>query len=99
VVGGHPHVTQGADVYRGKPIIWSLGNFVFDGFELPAAKLGWLLRLSVDRQGIVAWDTLQARMDDAGTPTPESQVATPCGRRGVPGVQTCQPRPGAVQSP
>jgi Bacterial capsule synthesis protein PGA_cap len=99
VVGGHPHVTQGADVYRGKPIIWSLGNFVFDGFELPAAKLGWLLRLSVDRQGIVAWDTLQARMDDAGTPTPESQVATPCGRRGVPGVQTCQPHPGAVQSP
>ena len=99
VVGGHPHVTQGADTYRGKPIIWSLGNFVFDGFELPAAKLGWLLRLSVDRHGIVAWDTLQARMDEAGTPTPEPQVATPCGRRGLPRVGVCQPRPGAVQGP
>ena len=33
VLGGHPHVTQGADVYRGRPIIWSLGNFVFDGFS------------------------------------------------------------------
>ena len=99
VVGGHPHVTQGADTYRGKPIIWSLGNFVFDGFELPAAKLGWLLRLSVDRHGIVAWDTLQARMDEAGTPTPEPQVATPCGRRGLPRVGACQPRPGAVQGP
>jgi poly-gamma-glutamate capsule biosynthesis protein CapA/YwtB (metallophosphatase superfamily) len=33
VVGGHPHVTQGAETYKGKPIIYSLGNFVFDGFD------------------------------------------------------------------
>ena len=38
VVGGHPHVTQGAETYRGKPIIYSLGNFVFDGFDRPAEK-------------------------------------------------------------
>ncbi|MBU1448790.1 CapA family protein [Patescibacteria group bacterium] len=30
VVGGHPHWTQGISVYDGKPILWSLGNFVFD---------------------------------------------------------------------
>lgn len=41
VVGGHPHVTQGAEIYRGRPIIYSLGNFVFDGFDLPAAP-AWL---------------------------------------------------------
>ena len=28
VVGGHPHVTQGAEIYKGRPIIYSLGNFV-----------------------------------------------------------------------
>ncbi|MDB5920493.1 MAG: poly-gamma-glutamate biosynthesis protein, partial [Massilia sp.] len=33
VVGGHPHVTQDVEQYRGKPIIYSLGNFVFDGFS------------------------------------------------------------------
>jgi poly-gamma-glutamate capsule biosynthesis protein CapA/YwtB (metallophosphatase superfamily) len=35
VVGSHPHVTQGAEIYKGKPIIYSLGNFVFDGFDYP----------------------------------------------------------------
>lgn len=30
VVGGHPHWPQGVSSYEGKPIIWSLGNFVFD---------------------------------------------------------------------
>jgi len=81
VVGGHPHVTQGADTYRGKPIIWSLGNFVFDGFELPAAKVGWLLRMSVDQHGVLSWDTLEAHMDAAGTPHPKPGANSPCGHR------------------
>jgi poly-gamma-glutamate synthesis protein (capsule biosynthesis protein) len=89
VVGGHPHVTQGADVYKGRPIIWSLGNFVFDGFELPAAKVGWLLRISVDKRGVVEWDTLEAHMDEAGTPTPRPGARTPCGRRGGPAPGLC----------
>lgn len=70
VVGGHPHVTQGSEVYRGKPVIYSLGNFVFDGFELPAAKIGWLLRLTVDRGGVVDWSIVEARIDEEGTPHP-----------------------------
>jgi poly-gamma-glutamate capsule biosynthesis protein CapA/YwtB (metallophosphatase superfamily) len=89
VVGGHPHVTQGADHYRGRPIIWSLGNFVFDGFELPAAKVGWLLRLTVDKKGVVAWDTLAARMDESGTPTPLANARTPCGKRGEVAPSLC----------
>jgi poly-gamma-glutamate capsule biosynthesis protein CapA/YwtB (metallophosphatase superfamily) len=30
VVGAHPHVVQSHEVYRGKAIFYSLGNFVFD---------------------------------------------------------------------
>ena len=30
VVGHHPHVFQGVEVYRGRPILHSLGNFLFD---------------------------------------------------------------------
>ena len=30
VVGSHPHVTQDVMVYRGRPIIFSLGNLIFD---------------------------------------------------------------------
>lgn len=31
VLGAHPHVLQPAEVYKGKPIIYSLGNFVNPG--------------------------------------------------------------------
>lgn len=31
VVGYHPNVLQGAEVYKGRPIIYSLGNFIFGG--------------------------------------------------------------------
>ncbi len=70
VVGSHPHVTQGTETYRGKPIIYSLGNFVFDGFELPAAKIGWLLKMTVDRRGVRSWETVTAWIDEEGTPHP-----------------------------
>ena len=89
VVGGHAHVTQGAEVYKGRPIVYSLGNFVFDGFELPAARRGWLLRVTLDRGGVAAWDTLAAQIDDAGTPHPLPGAPMPCGRAGHNEVMTC----------
>jgi len=32
VIAHHPHVTQGFEIYKGKLIAYSLGNFVFDQF-------------------------------------------------------------------
>lgn len=29
VIGAHPHVLQGIEMYRGKPIFYSLGNYIF----------------------------------------------------------------------
>jgi poly-gamma-glutamate synthesis protein (capsule biosynthesis protein) len=31
VIGHHPHVLQGIEIYKGKYIAYSLGNFIFDG--------------------------------------------------------------------
>ena len=90
VIGSHPHVTQGADLYRGRPIIYSLGNFVFDGFQLPEAKVGWLLHLTVDRGGVLSWETREARMDSEGTPHPQSNALTPCGKAGDTTVRVCR---------
>jgi poly-gamma-glutamate synthesis protein (capsule biosynthesis protein) len=90
VVGGHPHVTQGAEVYKSKPVIYSLGNFVFDGFDYPEARRGWLLRVKLDKSGVVLWETLAAQIDDAGTPWPASGAFTPCGRGGEDLVQECR---------
>ena len=83
VVGGHPHVTQGAEIYRGRPIVYSLGNLVFDGFDYPEAQRGWLLHLTLDKQGVVAWETLAVNIDDVGTPWPVPGAFTPCGQRGA----------------
>jgi len=90
VVGGHPHVTQGAEIYKGKPIIYSLGNFVFDGFDYPEARRGWLLRLKLDKSGVIFWETLAAQIDEEGTPWPASGVFTPCGRGGDSTISACQ---------
>ena len=90
VVGSHPHVTQGADIYRGKPIIYSLGNFVFDGFDFPEAKLGWLLRLKLDKTGVLEWHTLAAQIDSDGTPHPAPGALTPCGKAGDIVVSQCK---------
>ncbi len=38
VVGSHPHVLQGIEYYNGKPIVYSLGNFVF-GSSIPRTAL------------------------------------------------------------
>ena len=92
VVGGHPHVTQGADMYKGKPIVYSLGNFVFDGFDYPEGRRGWLLRVKLDKSGVLLWETLAAQIDDAGTPWPVPGAFTPCGRGGDAVISECQNR-------
>ncbi len=30
MIGSHPHVLQGIEYYEGKPIFYSLGNFIFN---------------------------------------------------------------------
>lgn len=48
VVGAHPHVLQGLEYYKGVPIAYSLGNFVF-GSQIPSTAL---LQADVDDSGI-----------------------------------------------
>ena len=70
VVGAHPHVAQDAEVYRGKPIVYSLGNFVFDGFDRLDQRTGWMLFFTVDRSGVRAWHVEPVRTDVEGVPHP-----------------------------
>ena len=32
IVGAHPHVAQDVEIYKDKPIMYSLGNFMFDQY-------------------------------------------------------------------
>jgi poly-gamma-glutamate capsule biosynthesis protein CapA/YwtB (metallophosphatase superfamily) len=38
VIGHHPHVAQDTETYKGKQIVYSLGNLVFGGNQNPADK-------------------------------------------------------------
>lgn len=40
VIASHPHVPQGYELYKGKPICYSLGNFCFDSLK-QKAPLHW----------------------------------------------------------
>lgn len=76
VVGGHPHVTQNIEVYQGKPIFYSLGNFVFDGFKDAATNTGWILKLVLAADGGVSWTITEARIDHAGVPSAGQQFSS-----------------------
>lgn len=51
VVGAHPHVLQGIEYYRGKPIVYSLGNFIFN--QEIASTVLLKVKVSQDNQPIV----------------------------------------------
>jgi poly-gamma-glutamate synthesis protein (capsule biosynthesis protein) len=82
VIGGHPHVTQEVEYYQGKLIVYSLGNYVFDGFDEGPSRIGWLVRLRMNKRGLVAWDTVVAHMDDDGIPHLMRDTASPSGAAG-----------------
>jgi poly-gamma-glutamate capsule biosynthesis protein CapA/YwtB (metallophosphatase superfamily) len=49
-IGHHPHVPQGVGWVKGKPVFYSLGNFVFAGHDdKPWTKVGFLAKLVFSR--------------------------------------------------
>ncbi len=79
VVGGHSHVTQAIEYYKGKLIIYSLGNFVFNGFDEGPSRIGWLLQIRLNKQGLTSWDTAQYHIADDGIPSLMKDVQSPAG--------------------
>ena len=51
VLGHHPHVVQDIEVYRQRPIFYSLGNFVFGTDPANSKPEGLAVRLSFDSRG------------------------------------------------
>lgn len=88
VIGGHPHVTQEIGHYRGKPIIYSVGNFVMKETDNASQRRGWMLRLQLDKEGVSHFDTIAVQIDLRGIPQ-RSREASPCWRRGDAGAGLC----------
>lgn len=66
IIGGHPHVTQTIEWHKGKPIVYSLGNYLFDYYPGdPAVWTAWMARVSLDGAG-VGLEIFRIELDAAG---------------------------------
>ena len=47
IIGHHPHVVQGMEIYKKRPIFYSLGNFIFDQYFSPDTQEGLGIELEL----------------------------------------------------
>ena len=55
VIGHHPHVVQTIEIYNGKPIFYSLGNFIFDQYFSQDTQEGLGVGLIMEDNNITAY--------------------------------------------
>ncbi|MEK6709484.1 MAG: CapA family protein, partial [Nitrospinota bacterium] len=81
VLGGHPHVLQGVELYKGRPIVYSMGNLIFD-FDIPfftaASRQTFLFGCTLARRKAADPHLLLCRSAVRNAPQPLS----PAGPRG-----------------
>lgn len=74
VIGTHPHCPQGWEEYKGKPIFYSLGNFLFnskEGYDYRATNRphwyeGLCVVITIEK-GLISWEVLNTRnVDNVG---------------------------------
>ncbi len=68
VIGAHPHVVQESELYHGKPIYYSLGNFVFDQEWSNETKKGLAIQLTYNGAQLIKTDELPLLIKDYGQP-------------------------------
>ncbi len=68
VVGAHPQVIEPYELYQGKLIVYSLGNFVFDNMYDEVVRRGNILTLSVQKNQLLSWKLVPTRIGDWGEP-------------------------------
>jgi poly-gamma-glutamate synthesis protein (capsule biosynthesis protein) len=48
ILGSHPHVLQGYEIYKDRPIIYSLGNFIFENTFIPNTRYSAIACIQLD---------------------------------------------------
>ena len=106
VVTNHPHVIQGMEIYNGKPIVYSVGNFIFDQMFSVQMREGIILEIVLRGGKIVGLRTKRRRDRGLQPASPDDRRRTsrphgpllvlhrpprqPLGQRGVLGRDTRQ---------
>lgn len=71
VIGAHPHVLQGIEYYNGKPIVYSLGNYIFN----QNIEKTMLLKVTVSQENETTLQLIPASASGAKTRKLEGEEA------------------------
>ena len=72
VIGAHPHVVQSFEYYNGKPIVYSLGNFIFNSRNPQTL----LLLITIEHDGTITLKAVPCKMNGTLTYMVKDSEAT-----------------------
>lgn len=75
IIGHHPHLQQPVTYHKGRPIFFSLGNFIFDE-PFPLSRIGSILTLEIENMRVINYSILFTKLDNEFKliPLPEDEV-------------------------
>ena len=68
VLGSHPHVVQSIEIYKGRYILHSLGNFIFDQLWSRETREGVIASIYINKKGIERIEFLPVYINDDTQP-------------------------------
>ena len=68
VVGHHPHWVQDFETIEGKPVYYSLGNFVFDQMWSDETREGMAVKLVFEKDQLVSEKQMRVFMEEWAQP-------------------------------
>lgn len=68
IVGHHPHWVQNYEEINGKPIYYSLGNFIFDQMWSEETKKGLIVKMTFDDKSLVKREEFKTYIKNIGQP-------------------------------
>ncbi|MGD9715418.1 MAG: CapA family protein, partial [Thermomicrobiales bacterium] len=68
VVTNHPHVIQGMEIHSGKPILYSVGNFIFDQMFAIDVRQGMILEIVLRDSNVVGLRPKGVEIEDFNQP-------------------------------
>lgn len=66
IIGHHPHQAYGVELYNGKPIFYSLGNFLFHPYE-DGQREGYVALLELGLSGVQSFELVPILMEGGTT--------------------------------